>query len=295
MREEAVGWVLRLDAPEATPRDREAFEIWLSHHPDHRLHYDAAALVFRASGQALRQRAPRAASRARIFVPLALVAGVALFFLVGGPLRWQADAIAGAGQQPVVALPDGSRVQLDASAAISFTFDGQRREVRLLRGQAFFQVAPDAARPFVVVAARGETRALGTAFEVGLTDKGAAVAVAEHSVLVQAAGGAEVVLRVGQRVDYADGKLGSVGSVDMQALAAWRQGRLVADNATLGWIAEQLEMRLSGRILIPSESLRERRVSGTFDIRDPAGALGLLERSLGLNAIHLGPLLTVLR
>jgi transmembrane sensor len=96
-------------------------------------------------------------------------------------------------------------------------------------------------------------------------------------------------------VVYTPGGFGPVREGDVEAIAAWRQGRLVANNATLGWVAGQLEQYVPGRILIPDAALRERRVSGSFDISDPQAALAVLEGTLGLRALRLGPYLTILR
>jgi len=300
MRDEAVDWVLRHDAGMTAPEERE-FRAWLARHPDHASHYAQARLVFDHAGAALRQPPSPTATpipvvhRARMLVPLGLAACLALFVVADGPMRLQADAIAGTGERPMVALPDGSKVQLDSRAAIAFDFSRERREVRLLRGRAYFQVVPDTARPFTVSAAGGRTRALGTAFEVALMEDGAGISVAQHAVAIKVGGRDRTVLHAGQSVAYTSQGFGPVRDGDVEAMAIWRQGRLVASNATLGWVAGQLEQYMPGRILIPSAALREKRVSGSFDISDPQAALAVLEGTLGLRALRLGPYLTVLR
>ncbi|OJF95687.1 FecR domain-containing protein [Pararhizobium antarcticum] len=57
------------------------------------------------------------------------------------PMHLQADIIAGTDEMPIVRLEDGSTVQLNASSAIALDFTETRRAVRLLRGQAYFEVA----------------------------------------------------------------------------------------------------------------------------------------------------------
>jgi transmembrane sensor len=299
MRDEAVDWVLRLDAGVSAAEEQD-FRAWLARHPDHASHYAQARLLFDHAGAALRLPSPQARRvpvmrRARVLVPLGLAACLALFVGADGVMRVRADAVAGTGERPVLALPDGSKVQLDSRAAIAVDFSHERREVRLLRGRAYFQVLPDTARPFTVSAAGGRTRALGTAFEVALVEDGAGIAVTEHAVAVKVGGRDRTVLHQGQSVAYTPRGFGPVREGDVEAIAAWRQGRLVANNATLGWVAGQLEQYVPGRILIPDAALRERRVSGSFDISDPQAALAVLEGTLGLRALRLGPYLTILR
>lgn len=74
--------------------------------------------------------------------------------------------MAGVGEMPVVTLEDGSVVQLNAASAIAVEFTEKRRVIRLLRGEAFFQVAHGADRPFTVMAGTTSVTALGTAFDV---------------------------------------------------------------------------------------------------------------------------------
>src|SRR3546814_5876232 len=69
----------------------------------------------------------------------------------------------------VARLPDGSTVEMSGDSAIEVRYSKGRRDIRLMRGQALFEVTHNAARPFIVKAGKGEIRALGTAFDVDLT------------------------------------------------------------------------------------------------------------------------------
>jgi transmembrane sensor len=303
IRSEAVGWVLRLDAPEASAADRAACKDWLARDVRHISAFRDAELVFHGARDALRLPArvarPAWRRRAAWMAPTAIAAGILLFFALGGPLRLQADAIAGLGEQPVLTLPDGSTVQLDSASAVAFTFDATRREVHLLRGEAYFRVAPDATRPFTVRAAGGSSTALGTEFDVRLTDEGAEVGVTEHAVRVVAPAAEgpaqEATLREGQQVAYGrDGRLGPVRGADPTAMAAWRGGTLVVENATLASVVERIGRRTRARIVIATDQLAQRRISGSFDISDPLAALAVLERALGIGSTRVGGFLVVL-
>jgi len=85
-------------------------------------------------------------------------------------------------------LPDGSIVELRAGAEIELAFLPEARTVRLLRGEALFDVASDPSRPFVVAAGLVHFRAVGTAFSVGLRADSVEMLVTEGTVEVERLG-----------------------------------------------------------------------------------------------------------
>ena len=84
-------------------------------------------------------------------------------------------------------LPDGSVVELKPDAVMTVDFSGSRRRVDLKRGEAHFEIAKDATRPFIVAAAGVEVRAVGTAFSVGVAQASVEVLVTEGRVSVLSA------------------------------------------------------------------------------------------------------------
>ncbi len=95
----------------------------------------------------------------------------------------RADTVTGVGEQRNVTLPDGSQAFLNTDSAIAIDYDAGR-QVRLLRGEAAFTVAPAAGEPFVVAVGDGTVTALGTRFIVRMASEETSVAVTEHSVRV---------------------------------------------------------------------------------------------------------------
>lgn len=86
------------------------------------------------------------------------------------------------GERKEFALRDGSRVTLDADSALNVDFTAGHRSLNLARGEAYFQVAKDPARPFVVNASGTQVRAIGTQFDVRIADRRMVVAVVEGAV-----------------------------------------------------------------------------------------------------------------
>ena len=185
-----------------------ALARWLQSAPEHlrefqaiaRLHGDVVAAArahtapaeqlaheTRSQGNVLRlPRRGRAAApphrrRAR---PLLAAACAALALLMLAWPRWQAPAH---GQRYVadihavrrLALQDGTWVQLDRGSVLEVRFDGRRRLVELLRGQALFDIGHGDARPFVVRAGDTLVRDVGTVFDVDRSQAGLAVTVVQ--------------------------------------------------------------------------------------------------------------------
>lgn len=213
-----------------------------------------------------------------------------------------ADQATAKGEIRSLTLADGSLVQLDSDSAIDLAFTASERRVRLLKGDAFFQVAPMGPgehRPFVVESAGGSSRALGTAFVTGLQGNGAWTGVLEHSVEVglqqaPAAGAQRRVVQQGQSVRY-DARQGvqPLADLDLQRETSWRRGMLVFDNASLQSVAERLNHYRPGRIVIADGELGRRHVSGMFRLDSLGAALDTLTRELKAKRLDL-PGLTLL-
>ncbi|TDR85244.1 FecR family protein [Enterovirga rhinocerotis] len=303
--EEAADWLFRNRDARHTARDADGFREWLNLHPDNLSAYQAAErLMGEARGVIMKDPALRdlkvaprpSAAKSVVSSLAALCVAGGLFLALDGPMRLQADVITGAGEMPVVTLADGSTMQLNASSAVAYDFTPARRTVRLLRGQAFFQVARDPRRPFTVEGRGGSTTALGTAFDIRLGDGQTDVTVTEHAVSVAPTGSSRPPIRVeqGQQAAYGqDGSVTEIRPADPLTALAWRRGLLVVDGASLAEVVAEIGRHFAGRIVIAGGALAERRVSGTVSIVDTDAALAFLEQSLGVTATRFGPLIVI--
>jgi transmembrane sensor len=125
----------------------------------------------------------------------AMAAGLVAVALIGGWLRF--DAIresqhgvfaysTAPGQRRTFNLAEGSKITLDANSALNVELTPGQRSLRLARGEAYFQVSKDPTRPFIVTAGGTRVRAVGTAFNVRISDHRTVVAVVEGKVEVTA-------------------------------------------------------------------------------------------------------------
>ncbi|WP_454760289.1 FecR family protein [Caulobacter segnis] len=178
------------------------------------------------------------------------------------------DYVTGKGQKSVVDLPDGTRVTLDADSALDVAFTGGRRDLRLLNGHAFFDVAHDRTRPFTVQADGRVVTALGTQFDVRLTPGAVRVVLAEGSVSVVSADGQAIRLAPGQAFAARTGATGAVSSTNVDDALAWRQGVVEFRDQPLSEAVALLNRYTRARIVIRDPKVAALRITGVFKTGD---------------------------
>jgi transmembrane sensor len=302
--QQAADWAIRNRDTAFSPEDLRSFHQWLEQDPENQRAYDTAEQLLGDACIAISSDPDLKAFEASPASPRKTVAGSLLgvammtgvFFYLDVPMRLQADVISGVAELPVIELDDGSVVYMNAASAIAFDYSDQVRNIRLLRGQAFFEVAKDPDRVFSVEAGDTRVTALGTAFDIRLGDEETDVTVTHNAVLVDFNDPAQTQLRLneGEHVGYSSaGTISGVTSRDAVSTLAWRKGLLVLDNASLSSVAEELERYFTGKILIASPRLADRRISGTMAVSDTAAALTFLEQALDLTSTRVGPLIVL--
>jgi transmembrane sensor len=288
--EAALAWWVKCDAGPLSAQEQAALDAWLAADPAHRAALGDAARLFGDIRQLWAARRPPA-SRRSLAAPAAvlLAASLACLLLIDEiALRFRADALTATGETRVVMLADGSLAHLSARSAVAVHYSAGERRLTLLAGEAFFQAAPDASRPFVVEAAGATVTALGTAFDIALRDATHAdVAVVEHSVAV-ASDDARSIVEEGRRTSFGAGApIAASTPADLFKVGGWRRGRLIFEDEPVKSVLATLARYHSGYVFA-APATRGLRVTGTFDAANPAGAIRALEASLGLQALSIG-------
>jgi transmembrane sensor len=188
------------------------------------------------------------------------------------------------GEQRAVMLADGSRLRLNGATRIAVLIARDRREVRLERGEAYFDVAHDAARPFTVRAGASDARVLGTAFDIDLRREQVALAVYRGAVRFggHAPAGTAVVVKAGWRSQFAYGRPTAPRPFDV-AQQDWRSGWLDTEDMKLGDLVEVLNRRGGPLVLPPAPVLAEMPVAGRFRLDDPAQLLDAIGAAYGFS------------
>jgi len=186
-------------------------------------------------------------------------------------------------------LADGSEVSLSPQSRIEVTYSAAQRQVKLLKGEAFFDVAKNPERPFIVDTRTTRVTVLGTMFNVNNSPHGVQVAVEEGRVQVaeQGAAGradAEVKLSAGQLINVSQAAgLSQVQAIDPQTVGAWREDVRVYQARPLEQVLEDLDRYHPADLYIVDESLKKLPVTAIFPTKDAQQMLTALESILPIS------------
>ncbi len=318
----AADWAARLDAHangsgDLAPEDQAELDAWLASDvrcfgafararalavsPD-----IAEAFITKPP---LRLLPPQSVSRRAFMAAMAAgIAGAGVWVFRG---RERISTLAYAsllGEIRDIPLPDGSHVTLNTDSAITVEFAKGRRLVRLLRGEAYFQVAKNPDRPFIVMGPMAQVRTVGTSYTVRLVEPGTMkvqvtsgrVALesppAKLTQSLQSAGlwpvtsntshdavfvdpNQEALIRLTQSSGLASDLGGGEIDISVRAVAAdtlarglmWRDGRLSFEGSTLAQACAEFARYSPRRITIADNSLAHMHISGLFHANDPDG------------------------
>jgi transmembrane sensor len=200
------------------------------------------------------------------------------------------------GGQKKFALADGSIVTLNTNSQIDVELRGRSREVHLVRGEAYFDVVHDKARPFTVYANQYVVRDIGTAFAVHLLDKGLMnVRVTKGSVEIAARPGeGQASLRpkslgilsagqdvlFGQKIERAE----VLSDAELGRKLAWRQGQLIYSGQPLADVLADISRYSDIQIELADPALRDLPVGGAFSVTQTDAIFAALENNFGVHA-----------
>jgi transmembrane sensor len=301
---DAVDWRLRIDEAPHDPALRARLERWLAENEAHRSayrdveHMTRVARALPAADAGLPAVVAMRPRRRWRWVGAALALAACLAFVLEPTVRlWLvADHQTATAEVRRVVLDDGSMVFLDAASAIAVRYSTARRQIELLAGRAYFEVMPSTERPFDVLVDDLTVTVTGTAFDVRSSPDTTAVAVASGTVEVvpNDRSRTAMILRRGDRleVERRSGRV-STATIEPADVAAWRDRRLVVDNARLGEVVEELARFYPGVVMMRDRALADRPVSGVFDLGQPFEALQAAVRTHGGSVVRITPYLVM--
>lgn len=315
MRDTAARWVVRQDRTLSAAEVAE-LAAWLDADARHGDALDRARgswKKFREIGAAVR-RMPEPATEAGggwrwvMTGGLAAAAAVLLWSGVGrvpehaAPGNDGRPAAMAAAQAGMRTLPDGSVARLKGGAELAVAFTATERRVAVVRGEVFFEVTKDAARPFLVAAGNVTVRAVGTAFAVRFDARAVDVLVTEGTVRVTppsaepadegAPGGAagSALVEAGHRATVeilSDAGLSpvtvsAVSAAEIARSLAWQAPMVDLAGATVGELAAGFAQRTGRRIEVADRALAAVRIGGRLPDDDVEGFVRALEEVYGV-------------
>lgn len=300
--DQALTWVVRLRSDVVCEKDIAGFADWLVTSDQHELAWDQALSTWETAGVLSHmpdllgnfQAADIESSNSNVqtsmgrwfaglwksltTVTASIVAVAAVIFLLQDSSQTYSS---GVGEYQQVELQDGSLIELNTDSAVSVSLSDNQRDIELLKGEAFFTVAPDKQKPFVVRVGGAEVQALGTAFNVYRADTDlATVHVVEGVVRVSEAKGsvlavaASKLLLANQALTFSESK----GLSDMPVLSvvqatAWREGQIMFADTSLPEAIAILNRYLEHKIILADGTLSAHKVSGIFSSREREATL----------------------
>ncbi|MGH0263149.1 FecR family protein [Sinorhizobium meliloti] len=290
LSKEATDWLIRIREAPDDPEMRLHFERWVTTSRDHRREWEKTCRLWLSVGalpaardkpSAHNFKPGRRGGRASLAIAACAMAICLLVAWVPGLLIvLQSDYHTGTAETRSLELEDGSTVTLAPGSAIAMDFGQSRRSLRLLQGEAYFDVAHDPARPFVVDAGGLEIEVLGTAFDVMVDSESTRVSLERGLVTASPSGkeaSAERRLTSGKALVFdRDAQDMTTSDIDAASIGAWRQGRLHVVNATISSVVERIQRYHPAWISLPDPVLGSQRVTGIYDLTAPDEALGAL-------------------
>lgn len=314
----AARWATKLDLGSLSDAEEAALDHWLAQDPLHQgaLLRAQATLVYLDRGRALAAgnaslvqetvgEEPPAEPERRRFLRLsagaaAIAAGLGAVFVL--PRLGREEILTGIGEVRRVPLADGSVAVLNTGSRLAVALQPKQRAISLEEGEAWFQVAHDKSRPFVVAVGAVRVRAVGTAFAVRLRPEGADVLVTEGVVetWIEGRPDSRRLLRAGAQSYVAAGTDPVASTVEndpqnIERTLAWRGGEIALDGQTVDYAVAELNRYNRQHIVIGDPSIGREPLIGYFRTSDPMKFATAVAEMTGSHVVEKGDQILVSR
>lgn len=297
-RAEAAAWIAQLHDEQRSPDLDARVQAWLAESEDHRRAFNRLTYVWERTGQ-IQMRAsgdisPVHTDRRSRFTPWAItlsatavLAGIVVVYF------WRDNSVVtGVGQQQVRLLPDGTRVVLNTETRIEVSYNERARRVRLIRGEAWFDVSKHPTWPFLVSVDGQEIRALGTSFIVRHDDsQDLSITLVEGRISVTPIARNDKtpsqdpqILAPGQRLVISRSHAPAVDRPELTRITAWEHGRVDFEETPLGDAANEMNRYSTTHITVADAEVAHRRIGGIFRAGDTDEFVRIVTAAFGLRA-----------
>ena len=293
--DQAATWIARLRADDVTAEHKDAFAKWLSTSAENRKAYDQSFALW--EDLAVVGKLPfedfsstsRPVTPGRSFQfgswPLS-AAAVLLVFVVASLLIFTTPTYqTEVGEQSTLTLADGSVLNLNTATSIKVSFSGDERAIDLIKGEAFFEVKSESARPFVVSACESTIIAVGAAFNVLCEDGNMTVTVSEGTVQVKGTSGNSFLSAKEQVIRLDSSGLQDVRKVNTENVTAWRKQLHIYDGVPLSVVVADLNRYARQQIRVYDSDLANIEVVARYKMTERELTLNSLEKTFPLRVV----------
>lgn len=332
LHDEASAWIARLSSDKLTHDDQQRFSCWLNTSPEHKLAFEQISALWGSldsvrllpSANDMLENANNQTSN--VCIPeikhaeklthnfwtkgkgLMAASFLLVAILVVIPLSSPSTVVPShqvqaavdvtrystvVGERRKISLDDGSVIELNTNATVEVRFDEKKRKVSLRKGEAYFDVAKDRDRPFVVDTGNGEVMAIGTAFNINRYVDKTVVTVTEGTVAVRNILRDTILSKPSyvapnQKVVIDEGGLGRVLATSRGENIEWMSNTVVFNEMPLSVALSEVGRYLPFDVLLTDPSLSQLKVSGTFSLGSPQATLEAIVATFNLSKTETG-------
>lgn len=331
LEQAAAMWIARRDAGPWTAEDAAALHSWLAESAGHRAAYyrlnaawhEAGRLnALKGSGASIgaspkqptgvveapdsgharsQPRVARGRQAIRHLLKSAVAIAATLLIHIGGAaILWLHGAhhpnlyITALGELESIPMPDGSRVTLNTASSLRIDLKRGMRRIDLDHGEAFFEVAKDPTRPFIVAAGDRTIIAVGTQFSVRRENGDVRVVVSEGTVRMEPSGRESTQPRGTANALWPAGTVALVqgdsvllqkeATAEIDESLSWRIGLLTFHDTPLGSVVAEFNRYNARKVLIQDPGIAVIPISGVFRATHLAPFIHLLEQRFAVQA-----------
>ncbi len=309
---DAIAWHTKIHHEKLTIDEIIDFENWLNKDAKHRQYYEQIKQLYRntelfvsdpvckedltnilSGGIKNKQRKKTIFSVLKKYIKnniklifiegtIAAAAFIGLFFIFQSQNALKTDLyLTEVAEEATIILKDGSKIILNTDTHVEVTFSQKTRSVNLIQGQAYFKVAKDPLRPFIVKFYKGQITALGTEFDIYLQPSQVQVTLLEGAVKLEHSKSMENINRKVKlsdqyvrviavqgkkaiRVEMREEYLGGNSYVSEKDATAWKTGSIIFDSEPLSNIIKEINRYSKNKISLEDKDMANIKISGHF-------------------------------
>jgi transmembrane sensor len=188
-----------------------------------------------------------------------------------------------------VPLSDGSKITLNTDSQIRVVLNASERRIELDQGEAYFEVAKDAARPFIVAIADKRVIAVGTKFSIRREHDDIRVLVTEGRVRIERRGSSsrapETQLAAGSQARTAQAAVlvDQPPPMEVEQLLSWRMGYIVFRDTSLADAVADFNRYTTRKIVIDDPAIANIRIGGNFRSDNADAFLSLIQNGFPIH------------
>lgn len=283
-------WLKKMCSDNVTIEQQKAFVTWIERSDDHKKSYFRQRNAYFKQQAQAKPNTSRPLFTAKFAAPIFSISCILVLLAFITPHIYQQyqapeklEQVIASQQNRQVILADGSIIEAKAGSTIDIVYSNELRLIKLIQGEAWFNVAKDTQRPFIVRHNKVAVTALGTAFSVK-ADPRLQVIVTEHQIKLTMENQPTQYLTQGEGARFEKQQWQQLSPSQITNALAWRNDKLIFDGEPLGYVLAELAPYLTHKTRLVNPAHRDLKVFGSFNTQEAEFALQLIIEGLELKS-----------